>query len=1803
MFSKGKHASKIYIGKDGFSMHKKKLVSRMSAATMAVLMGISSVMPTLGTAEGTLWFKGGNVTLEQANGVYYNYTSKLPFTAYDSPSVHATYGGAVQFRNSEGSTTESIDLKEGGGKHQMVMYEMQGDGANPNLGICLRPTAHSFAAGFFNSDGKLVEYDSTNGYTGYWNKVRETQTGKAIAAAMYYGYGGRVQGKEVGVADTYIATQLIVWELVCGYRDPKTMELVTKDADGNNITTSSSLLDYYKPTAGGEVIRKNSSCKGICDEYDKITKSMKNWAETHNNFPNSLKSTAAKVVLQYDFASDKYTGNVDIAGAKGNWANATDSALKAQWGKDNVSSSGTVYTVSSKSKPSSPAKTTISPINTDEYDAEDSWVIYNHSFDPRKANSSDEDCQDLAFNAQVIDPVEGEVNYVVANYGDLEIEKNWKADSNILDAEKAKDYMTSVSFTVSTTGADGKDYYVKAKWNNTTDTKYTFEGTTTNASEATKFRFPAGADGDDKLLIKDLPSDEDGTEYIVTESVREGSRAYEDGYKAEEPKIANVSAYSLTSEPKTVTVTFTNSKNNTYGQVSLLKHYSDYNSENYNELKESTFAAFAIIDGEVKFFKGLKQSGSYYTIPKECVDDNGNFVKNASCFTTDISEAMVFENVSTVNIGGMNGGYLPVGTKVGYIELVGGIMGYNEMGYVDPNETSIGEQNWSDFKNTVKDLYDSENLNGEMTAYITWDGDDALAPSGINYLVNGRHYPVVFGVQALNVSDLSVLSKTRMHLYNKPYYVTLQVDKKDSKNEALAGAVIGLYKDGKKVAQGTSDAKGKVDFYAVDTAGKVTSDLYEMPMVVKESDGYTYKEISAPSGYLTDTSSYKVSFRKNIDESGVEKAYLGKITNQKVIVNYEDLKPVDITVTKKDNHGDVVEGAEFEVKAVADVVLYEGTPNEKTVQKKGEVVATLTTGKNGTATVEDCLWPGFEYTVTEVNVPKNLVLNNSGKKFTAPEYEDDTTAYSYTMTNNWVQGKVTLTKIDSVTGDALSGATFKLWQDVNKDGKLDDTDKEIGVLDDSDNDGTYVSGQLEYGKYLVKETKAPEGYVPDTNVYPVDISKDGQTVTIGNDTDESGKSVFKEKPIQGKITLTKVNAKDFNQTVSGAVFEVWKDTDNDGALNTDVDEKIIADLKDENGDGVYETGKLRYGQYLVREKTAPAGFVKSKDVVVGIIKKNNDVVEVGNDATADGKKVFKETEIEGSIVVNKVDSDTNEPISGAEFTVWQDVNKDGKLDDGDVEIGKLIEDTEEFYTDEETTDGETNTISDIVGTGTYRIGELKAGQYIVKETIAPENYIIDPNEYVAVIAANGQEVTINNRENAEGFFETEMKATISLYKYDEEYPDNGLEGAKFDVYKDINANNTIDDGDEYLGNMADLGGGNYTMGGLKMGTYLVKETIAPDGFNLDPDTYVAVLSEDGQIVNVTNDSDTGFDKGFKNSPSKGKITLTKYDSRYPDHVLSGAKFDVWKDTNSNGKVDDTDEYLGNLTEITTGIYEMADLRVGDYLVHETEAPEGFNLDNGYYTATIKKDGDIFVVTNRGEDGDFASGFYNDIKRGDIEITKTDIVTSEALPNTGFRIYDKDKNVIFEDYTDENGKIVFKGLEYGEYYYQEYDAPEGYIIDESLYSFEIREDGVVIKAEMTNRPKPASITITKTDISGSETLPNTGIRLCKEDGTVIEEKRTDSNGSVTFEINIEELGYGKYYFEEFDAPEGYLINEEKHWFEITEGGQIIKDTLKDEKVPQTGVNVNTAIPMAAGTGALAGLIAVTFVAMGKKKRED
>ena len=597
-----------------------------------------------------------------------------------------------------------------------------------------------------------------------------------------------------------------------------------------------------------------------------------------------------------------------------------------------------------------------------------------------------------------------------------------------------------------------------------------------------------------------------------------------------------------------------------------------------------------------------------------------------------------------------------------------------------------------------------------------------------------------------------------------------------------------------------------------------------------------------------------------------------------------------------------------------------------------------------------------------------------------------------------------------------------------------------------------------------------------------------------------------------------------------------------------------------------------------------------------------------------------------------------------------------------------------------------------VETGVYTMNELRLGTYFVAETKAPFGFIADTNMYTAVLDADGITVAIEN-EAGVGFTNAPAKGTITLTKVDEEYPENKLAGAEFEVYADTNGNGEYDTDDELVGTLGESETGIYNISGLRLGTYFVHEVKAPDGFVLDNNYYKAVIVDQDQPVVVENQAGVGF----INTPAKGTITLTKVDAEYPDNKLTGAEFTVYKDTNGNGEYDSEDEIIGTLTETEVGIYNMSDLRVGTYFVAETKAPYGFIADENVYTAVIDADGVTVVVENEA-----GVGFINTPDKGGIKITKRDVTTSETLPNTGIRIYDENKEVVAEGYTDENGEIIFDELRVGKYYFQEFDAPDGYLIDESLFEFEITGGGIIHEAEMTdvaktgtitltkvdedypdnkltgaefevyedtngngkydeedkligkltesevgvytmtdlglgtyfvhevkapegfrldngyykavitdveivnvenkagvgfiNTPCTGSVEITKTDLATSETLPNTGIRIYDEDKNVIFEGYTDENGKITFEG----LRFGKYYFQEFDAPEGYLINNELFEFEITEDGMVHKAEMTDERIPKTGVDFDFSIPAMVGTASLLGLLGLAFIA---KKKED
>ena len=149
-------------------------------------------------------------------------------------------------------------------------------------------------------------------------------------------------------------------------------------------------------------------------------------------------------------------------------------------------------------------------------------------------------------------------------------------------------------------------------------------------------------------------------------------------------------------------------------------------------------------------------------------------------------------------------------------------------------------------------------------------------------------------------------------------------------------------------------------------------------------------------------------------------------------------------------------------------------------------------------------------------------------------------------------------------------------------------------------------------------------------------------------------------------------------------------------------------------------------------------------------------------------------------------------------------------------------------------------------------------------------------------------------------------------------------------------------------------------------------------------------------------------------------------------------------------------------------------------------------------------------------------------------------------------------------------------------------------------FEIKEDGEIVKSSMKDEIITGTLEFSKTDYSTDEPLPNTLIEIYKADtDELVFSGRTDENGKIV----INKLEYGKYYILEKEAPEGYQLNNEKMYFEITEQGKIVKANMKDQqivKVPDTSKNEFPLLETVSLFISLSGLGLLIYAKKRKKK---
>lgn len=207
--------------------------------------------------------------------------------------------------------------------------------------------------------------------------------------------------------------------------------------------------------------------------------------------------------------------------------------------------------------------------------------------------------------------------------------------------------------------------------------------------------------------------------------------------------------------------------------------------------------------------------------------------------------------------------------------------------------------------------------------------------------------------------------------------------------------------------------------------------------------------------------------------------------------------------------------------------------------------------------------------------------------------------------------------------------------------------------------------------------------------------------------------------------------------------------------------------------------------------------------------------------------------------------------------------------------------------------------------------------WTIRELSPSEGYLLDDTVYP--VGAEPQHYTEEYNPIALDVTEQVIRGGVTLTKVDKDYPENKLEGAVFEVYRDSNRNQELDAEDELLGTMEELGGGEYALTGLCYGGYFAKEAQAPEGFYLDENAYYFAITTDGETVTVENEAG----KGFLNAAQVGSLRIVKTSS---DGKLEGFSFRV---TGVSGydQVFQTD---------AEGVILIEGLRIGDYTVSEVQ---------------------------------------------------------------------------------------------------------------------------------------------------------------------------------------------------------------------------------------------------------------------------
>lgn len=941
---------------------------------------------------------------------------------------------------------------------------------------------------------------------------------------------------------------------------------------------------------------------------------------------------------------------------------------------------------------------------------------------------------------------------------------------------------------------------------------------------------------------------------------------------------------------------------------------------------------------------------------------------------------------------------------------------------------------------------------------------------------------------------------------------------------------------------------------------------------------YTVTETKAPDNYVCKGES-----------KTVELVYAGQTvevqTGSATFLN--ERQKASVRVEKQDEETkNPLSGGIYGLYAAEDIKV-----DGKTVVPKGTLIEKATTGADGKASYKVELPINYSYSIREIQAPE-LYLRNSEDTYTFTfkftNDKEEKVNFSHTFTNKRVNATIDLVKEDSETGNSaqgdavFEGAIYGLYarEDINhpdgRSGVLYKKDEQVATLT-TDKEGKASVSNLYLGKYYLKEITPPVGYLLDEEEHDVNCNYEGDQVeTVKRNT------VSKEDVIKQPFQLIKAadNDKTDADLLKGAGFSAYLISSltvkDDGSYDfTNATPIVLTEdgktemFTDERG---YACSiPIPYGRYIVRETTTPHNFMPVDDFIVTVTE---------NSTTPQVWRVLLDDEFKAKLKIVKQDDETKQPVllANTEFKVY------------DLDAKKYVEQIttypntvvhKSYFTDEN---------------GYLILPEsLKCGNYRIEEVSAPDGYTqntqyveikVDKNTAYQMDSVSGDAIITVTYENhpVKGKLVIHKSGeTLKSFKKDFVYEETSLEGAEFEIYaaEDIlTPDHQVDEQgnrhviyakDTLVKTVTTNKNGEAVIKDLPLGKYRVKETKAPSGFVLNPDSQeVSFIYKDQNTPEIEEKLE------FSNERQKVELSVEKQDAE-TGKALKGATFGLYnKEAISSGDkvVVKADTLLQEITSNEKGKAAFTlDLPLGRYYVKELQAPAGYVSSDEILE---------FDATYQGQDVKTIK--LKSVKKNrptTVEVTKADITTGTELDGASMSVLDKDGNVIDSWTSVKDSPHVIKRLQVGKtYILREELAPYGYLRATDV-EFTISDTAEVQKVKMEDEVPVARLLVNKKGefldsvslldnakgmiehlfnyVTGNLTDVTFNVYAAEAiraaDGVSADYYAADELvGSITTDGNgiaqMDNLPLGRYYIVEKETAHGYVLDNEPRYVDLT-----------------------------------------------------